>query len=98
MPDTNHLQRTAEELPWVQYELNCLAMRAATDWPAGLQRFASRLKAGRLFEDSRLAPYAAETEPLSLPELAKGVRGWRSPAFTFVHRLFAQAGLPLAKR
>jgi TniQ protein len=97
-PDTNHRQRATEELPWVQYELNCLAMRAATDWPAGLQRFASRLKAGQLFEESRLARYTAEAKPLPRAELAKVVRGWRPTDFAFVHRLFTQAGLPLTKR
>lgn len=41
---------------------------------------------------------APQPETRRLDESAKVVRGWRSPEFAFVHRLFTQAGLPLTKR
>ena len=85
MPQGKAARRRAEEIPWVQYELNGLAFQAAMNWPQGFLEFVDQLKAGSFWTGSPLHPWVKT--PRRRATFSSARRHWSCPGFEFVRQV-----------
>lgn len=85
MPQGKAARRRAEEIPWVQYELNRLAFQAAVNWPQGFLEFVDKLKAGSFWTGSPLRPWVKT--PHRRVIFVSAQRYWAYPGFEFVRQV-----------
>jgi hypothetical protein len=84
------VQRSVEEIPWVQYELNRLAFRAILEWPESFLELMTRMTAEAFFSGSRLSGYVAEPTARFWPAHPDY---WAQPEFSFVRSPAAPGSL-----